>query len=761
MPLPRMMDPGFPVYNGNFPAAYPGFSGPPTTNFDGSAFWYNPDDSDQLFERETSIFGGRGVALPQTGMEASSVKHRRTRSGCFTCRTRRVKCDETRPVCDRCKKGSRECEFPQPATASKRSKQSESRSPKDTTKHENKIEPMSGLATIKDESDSDNEPSSSSTIRPAFGRLRTDSGQSVSQLSKSKDVSETPSTGKEYTSPQSIDASETRSRDETPASSLRTVANSAEMQARQAKIRALPPDLQKYLQFQQEYMTHYHYFFKLDPTDFVHGEFIDLALSYEPLLYAAVGFAAYHYELQQPDAKLSHFLGYHSKSLSMLRKSLERNAKVTEATLLTVLQLATFEEYIGDWMHLTGHHRAACSMIKNMFTCDSMMETDIGRRIFSWHARLDITVGLMAGNETRLGREWFEANSTWYFNQINNDPEGDLDIENILAYFVAANRLIGMDYAYFFAKFSERQISEEAFRSEVAKVVERMESMKREIELFNDEYYRVQEFPVEQIRPLTSDDIVNPYAPGGLFKDALWPLNFMWIDWYSLEQMQKWQMAALLDTPAPPDLEQISLEQCRIMEAIERWHEAPNGAILGAHASLGLASIFLKKDERHTRWLRRKFATVERLGYIFPPTFRQKMAVAWGLTCSEVGENEAVENWWLPNDEGNIPMLKELRRVVTERHENDEMSAMESLASVRDLKAIFEKMDIRTQALAESGMTAENPSPPSDGGSSDRGSNASFSPTSMSFGEGRSGIGSAQMQEGGYAGRMTRANMML
>lgn len=28
------------------------------------------------------------------------IKHRRTRSGCFTCRGRRVKCDETRPICE-------------------------------------------------------------------------------------------------------------------------------------------------------------------------------------------------------------------------------------------------------------------------------------------------------------------------------------------------------------------------------------------------------------------------------------------------------------------------------------------------------------------------------------------------------------------------------------------------------------------------------------------------------------------------------------
>ncbi|KAI7525312.1 hypothetical protein KC343_g21235 [Hortaea werneckii] len=45
------------------------------------------------------------------------VKHRRTRSGCYTCRQRRVKCDETHPVCDRCRKGKRECIYPGASTS--------------------------------------------------------------------------------------------------------------------------------------------------------------------------------------------------------------------------------------------------------------------------------------------------------------------------------------------------------------------------------------------------------------------------------------------------------------------------------------------------------------------------------------------------------------------------------------------------------------------------------------------------------------------
>lgn len=583
---------------------------------------------------------------------------------------------------------------------------------------------MSGLSTIKDESEDDEKPMISLTEQQRLVPQRTDSAQSVTQSTKSKNFSETSSAGRDQASPRSTDASETHSPDGTPASSMRTVANSAEMQDRQAKIRALKPDIQKYLQFQQEHMTYYHYFYKLDPTDFIHTEFIDLALSYEPLLYAVVGFAAYLYELRQPDPKMSHFLGYHSKSMVMLRKSLEKNANVTEATLLTVLQLATFEEYIGDWVNLAGHHRAAFALICDSYTPESMMETNVGKRIFSWAARLDVIVSLMSGIETKLDRPWFEANAAWYRRQISNDGDGDQDIENILAYFVSANRLVGMDMAAVFARFARQEISLETFHAENATIVQRMEGMKRQIELINDEYYRVQAFPLEKVRPLTADDIVNPYVPGGLFKDALWPLNFMWIDWYSIEQMQRHQTAKLLQQPMPPELELLSLEQCRIYEAIERWPDAPNGAILGLHASLGLATVFLRKDARHTMWARRKLAAIERLGYVFPPAFRQQMADMWG--------EPGVRDWWLPNDEGNIPMLKEIRKVVVERHENDP-TTVESLAGVRDISAIFAKLDLRTQQPGH--QTGENLSPRSDvgGANSDRGSNHSFSPTNAAF----------------------------
>lgn len=485
-------------------------------------------------------------------------------------------------------------------------------------------------------------------------------------------------------------------------------------------------------------MTHYHYFFKLDPDDFVHGEFIDQALSYEPLLYAVVGFAAYHYELRQPNAELSHFLGYHSKALSMLRKSLESHTQYNEAMLLTVLQLATFEEYIGDWINLVGHHRAAHTMLLQIFEPEAMMESELGRRIFSWYSRFDLIAGLMSGNVTQLDRRWFEANSSWYHSQIDNDLSNELDIDGILADLVASNRLLGFDMAKLYSKLPRQEITMDEFHKQNDKIVDRLSDLKRRIESINDGYYTVQYFPGAESRPLTNEDIVDPYVPGGLFKDALWNLNFMWMDWYSIEQMHKYQAATLLKQPISPQLEAISLEQCRIYEAMDRWQDAPLGALLGCHASLGLTVVFLKKDEKHTMWCRRKLANIERLGYIFPPQFRTQMAQLWGLTKEQVGEENCVENWWLPNNDQRHPILAEIRKVVQERHEDDDEKIVKGgkIDDIRSMRAIFARLVLRSQTDVE----IMDDSPPTSEAVKSAGNampalHSPSNPTTKSFGE--------------------------
>lgn len=586
--------------------------GPPT-NLEGIAFWYRPDQSESMPRRQ-HILKNR----PSSTAGTDSVKHRRTRNGCFTCRNRRVKCDEARPVCDRCRKGNRECEFPPPIKPSKR-------------KHRPAGSQTVSRTTVASSEDGDGRSKASETVEnqveqdsiTADFSNRTSPAQTVEHDEertpvnpKGKQSDSSSTATKEKNISPSADEWESISASATPPSSFRsgTLHSSSTMSVPERnnlppRWSHLPADLQEYLQYQQDSMTYYHYFFKLDHNDFLHTEFIDLALENESLLYAAVGFAAYHHTLDRPDGKLSHFLGYYSKAVSLLRSSLEEGHQRTAATFLTILQLATFEEYLGDWVHLSGHHRAAHHLLLELYTPQTILQTETGRQIFAWYSRFDVIAGLMAGNQTVLGREWYLEFQAYYEDQT--DPEY-FDIENSLAAASAATRLIGMDMAALFSALPRGSITIPEFTVQSEKLSQRILHLRERLEALNDGYYTVHEFP-DQL-PLGPEDIVDPYKPGGLFRDAFWPLNYLWIDWYGVYQMHTMQTMAILGQPFPAEMELLSLDQCRIFEAIERWPASPKGSILGAHESLAIAGVFLKKDDKHTMWCRRKMATVEQKG---------------------------------------------------------------------------------------------------------------------------------------------------
>ena len=104
----------------------------------------------------------------------------------------------------------------------------------------------------------------------------------------------------------------------------------------------LPSDLQQHLNYHQQ-LTYHYWFFKHDANRFIHTILIEHALGYDPLLYAIVGFAAFQRALKDQDGRIQDFLGYYNTSVTLLRKSLANGQKHTDATLLTILQLATFE----------------------------------------------------------------------------------------------------------------------------------------------------------------------------------------------------------------------------------------------------------------------------------------------------------------------------------------------------------------------------------------------------------------------------------
>jgi hypothetical protein len=267
------------------------------------------------------------------------------------------------------------------------------------------------------------------------------------------------------------------------------------------------------------------------------------------------------------------------------------------------------QEYLGDWVNLIGHQRAAHHLLLELFTPQTILHSDTRRQIFTWYSRFDIVAGLLGGYGTILGREWYVASEEFHKRQAKSNPD---DLETQLLSIVAKCRTIGVDMATLFAELPRGTISMDQFMVQNHELGETIRAVRVTLEELSRPEYAVFSFPEAEEPGL--NDIVDPYQPGGLYRVPYFMLNFSWIDWNAVDLMHKYQTALTLQQPIPAELETLALQQCRILEAMEKWPESPTGSLLAAHASLGIASLFLPKDYRHTMWLRKKLAMMEQMG---------------------------------------------------------------------------------------------------------------------------------------------------
>lgn len=92
-----------------------------------------------------------------------------------------------------------------------------------------------------------------------------------------------------------------------------------------------------------ENITSFHYSISHDEENFFGLILPSLAVQYEPLLNAVVGFSAYHSTLQNPNGKIQEFLKYYNKSVTLLLESIKTKDMDNVLTLVTILQLLTTE----------------------------------------------------------------------------------------------------------------------------------------------------------------------------------------------------------------------------------------------------------------------------------------------------------------------------------------------------------------------------------------------------------------------------------
>jgi len=263
-----------------------------------------------------------------------------------------LQCDETHPTCDRCRKAKRDCQYPvepstsKPPSVKSRSSHPESASNSSGDEHDGDSE---RLPVIPDEDGFDDddvtEPPSAVSTRQA--EIKFPSHDSMSPSSK-----ESPTTATESDAQRAARRTIQQNRGAPMGSALTPKA--------QAKFQSLPKDVKRYIEYHRDELSHHHYALKYDGSDFLKSTYLEIALGYEPLLYAICAFSSYFHELSKPNGRVQTFLSYYDKSVRLLRQSLLKMTRPSIPTLLTILQLASFEVSLAWPSRCNGHYSNPC-----------------------------------------------------------------------------------------------------------------------------------------------------------------------------------------------------------------------------------------------------------------------------------------------------------------------------------------------------------------------------------------------------------------
>ncbi|KAK3990106.1 adhesion and hyphal regulator 1 [Cladorrhinum sp. PSN332] len=596
------------------------------------------------------------------------IKHRRTRSGCYTCRSRRVKCDETHPICERCRKGKRDCLYPEPPPPkgsakadSKDSSAGTSQQASPSSSHgdddDDEADQDAKLDPIIDEDEDEPESATSTTSAPYFPLRR---------------ASTTSSYGFQRVTPVHRQGSETPSFDGAKSSSPSTSGASS-----RPDWTFLPHELQFYLGYFYDNLNHHHYGLLSNADDFHRTTLIGLALRNEALLYAVVGFSAYHHALRNPTGRINEFLQYYNRSVSLLLACLKNKEKYSFATLLTILQLGTIEEYLGDWVNLMGHQKAALEVLTQLFTPESVMQNAVGRAVLVWYSRFDVFVGIMGSFMPTLSPDWYMAPVGYFESRATADPD------NVSWKFEAASaqlRLISMDMAILLAKGAQGEITEEDYALQHQRLSGSIEDWKASWDpALTDPSYLVNDLTGTP----DPNDIVNPFAPGVLYRPPMFGATILTCTYHSLVLMHGSQGTSEMTDAVQEKMMEHAYAICQICETVELWPHSPPGSLIVLQSCLAIAALYIRQDVRHYMWVRRKFALLEGMGYISPATMRTRMA--------ELFSDERCVRWWLPNDEGFSPLLQSLRAFADERNA---MAASTQRDSLTQIRHVFSRMKI-------------------------------------------------------------------
>lgn len=268
------------------------------------------------------------------------------------------------------------------------------------------------------------------------------------------------------------------------------------------------------------------------------------------------------------------------------------------------------QEFLGDWVNLMSHQKAAYKLITQLYTPETIMRNDILRKTLHWYIRFDTFVGIMSGTGTQLPREWFQSQHTFFAQQCQELPN---DLTAKYEERFAWIRLTGYDMSQLVRNRARATISEEDFFNKIELFHHRVLGFRAALHPALKDPSKLMP-DISEGRMRDPDDIVDPFEPNILFGGDIFETNILLLDFYGFELIFNNQLAALEGKPDPIGARKTAMKICQTFEAIQEYSGSPPGIVLGMQAGLALAVLFLPQEEKEIMWSRRKIATIEALG---------------------------------------------------------------------------------------------------------------------------------------------------
>lgn len=273
-----------------------------------------------------------------------------------------------------------------------------------------------------------------------------------------------------------------------------------------------------------------------------------------------------------------------------------------------------FQEYLGDWVNLLGHQKAAYEILTSLYTPQTIMQNETLRKVLHWYIRFDLYAGIISGTGIILGREWTAAGYDYYAQQALEKPD---DISCKFEERLFRSRLLATDIAILFARRTKGTIDDGAFASQCDDLRHQFDVFEPQMDLaLRDPNKLVTDF--RGAPPRDPDDAVDSYAYDILYGDDIFTTNILLTDFWAMDLMFRHHLmsAGRIAPSEAAGLPMKAMKVFRMFEAIERYPYSSPGSLLATQASLAVASFFLPKDEKFCMWSRRTLAKIESMGSV-------------------------------------------------------------------------------------------------------------------------------------------------